>query len=301
MSDLNTTQLRRLDLTLLLVLSEGLRTRKLGQVAENLGLTPSAISHALSRLRDIFDDPLFVRRPKGIEPTPRALELAEPVGRAIELLTGTLQRGTFDPARINRTFRVAALDYLITMHAPHLIETIRTAAPDARLAFVSLGRQEALRRLLEGQLDLDIGVYPDAPDRYHRHLLGRSHFVTVARKKHPAFTAGMTLDRYVAADHIVVSGSGELTTGIDSALERLGRARRVIAALPQFLASLQTVANSDAIASVPSGVAERYAKAFGLEIFPFPLDLPPFEFVALTALHANSDPALQWLIGQLKV
>lgn len=296
---MNTIQLRRLDLTLLLVFSEALRTRKLGTAASSLGLTPSAISHALTRLRDIFGDPLFVRRPFGVEPTARALELAEPVARAIEALSKALQPAEFSPARIKRTFRIAALDYLVTIHAPGLIDTVRKEAPEARLTFVNLGREEALDQQAEGRVDLVIGVYAPDPKRYVRTVLGSLSFVTVARKQHPALRHGLTLGRYVALDHIIVSGTGDLAGPIDRMLEQQGKERRVIAALPQFLASLASVAASDAIATVPTGIAERYARLFDLDVFAFPLTMPKTEFVAVHGLRGRNDRALQWLLGMV--
>ena len=299
MSDLNTIQLRRLDFTLLLVLSEALRTRKLGSVARTLGLTPSAISHALARLRDIFGDPLFIRRPGGVEPTARALELAEPVARALDALGQALEPVTFEPHLIRRTFRIAALDYLITIHAPGLIERVRKDAPEMRLAFVNLGRQESLQGLAQGRLDVAIGVFAPDPRRLHRTVLGTLTFVTVARKKHPALRRGLTPERYAALDHIIVSGTGELSGPIDTVLERQGLTRRVIAALPQFLASLATVAASDAIASVPAGIAERYAKLFDLDVHEFPISLPATEFVAMQPLRSTTDRALQWLLDKI--
>lgn len=299
MSKLSITQLRRLDLTLLLVLSEAIRTRKLGLVASNLGLTPSAISHALARLRDIFGDPLFVRRPGGVEPTERALALAEPVARAIEGLNAALQPADFSPAEIRRTFRIAALDYLVTIHAPGLIETVRHDAPEARLSFVNFGRNESLRGVADHSLDLAIGVFAPEPRRFLRTVLGDFQFVTVARKKHPALRQGLTLETYAGLDHIMVSGTGDLSGGIDALLEKSGLQRRVVAALPQFLASLATVAQSDAVASVPEGIATHYAGLFNLDVFAFPIVMPRIEFVAMQTLGGARDRAIEWLLGKI--
>jgi DNA-binding transcriptional LysR family regulator len=114
--------IRRLDLTLLLVFAEAMRTRKLGAVADRLGLTPSGVSHALARLRDIFPDPLFLRHSTGVRPTPRAIAMLDDVTAAIAALSRTVERSDFDPASIRRVFRIAALDFGVTMLAPHLIE-----------------------------------------------------------------------------------------------------------------------------------------------------------------------------------
>jgi len=119
---MNDAQLRRLDAGLLLVFEEVLRTGNLSKASERLRLTPSAISHALARLRDIFGDPLFLRRPQGVVPTPRTLALREPIARALGALRGALsEQGEFQPASIDRLFQIAALDALIVTLAPKLL------------------------------------------------------------------------------------------------------------------------------------------------------------------------------------
>jgi DNA-binding transcriptional LysR family regulator len=284
---------------LLLVLSEALRARKLGDVARTLGLTPSAISHALARLRDIFGDPLFVRRPHGVEPTARALALAEPIARAIEELTRALEPAEFVPADLKRTFRIAGLDYLVTIHAPGLIGSVLRDAPDVKLSFVNLGEKRSLDGLADNQLDLAMGVFAPDPARFKRTVLGRFQFVTVARKRHPALRRGLTLETFMALDHVMVSGTGELSGAIDKLLAKSGRKRRVVASLPQFLASLAAVASSDVIASVPTGIAEQYAGQFALDVLPFPMPMPPVEYVAMQSTRSTYDQAVAWLLGKL--
>src|SRR5262245_13230224 len=130
MSNISDTKLRRLDLTLLLVLDGALRHGKLTRVAKELGLTQPAISHALGRLRDILGDPLFVRHAAGVQPTPRALALAEPVARAIAILRDTLHQGQrFDPANAVREFRIAALDFAVALLTPDFLARFAKMAP----------------------------------------------------------------------------------------------------------------------------------------------------------------------------
>jgi DNA-binding transcriptional LysR family regulator len=123
MPEFDDTQLRRLDLTLLLVFEEAMASRKLSAAAKRLGLTQSAISHAMKRLRDIFGDELFIRTPSGVIPTPRALALRGPLSEAVTLVAGAVQPATFDPARDSRTFRIAAPDYETSLFAPLLADT----------------------------------------------------------------------------------------------------------------------------------------------------------------------------------
>jgi DNA-binding transcriptional LysR family regulator len=132
MANLNDTQLRRLDATLLLVFQTAMETRKLGEAATRLGLTPSAISHALTRLRDIFEDQLFTRQHDGVTPTRRAIELHPNISTALAALRGSLRVAPFNPAAIERTFKIAALDYAIVIIVPGLIRAIARQAPGVR-------------------------------------------------------------------------------------------------------------------------------------------------------------------------
>jgi DNA-binding transcriptional LysR family regulator len=300
MTNLNDTQLRRLDATLLLVFQTAMETRKLGEVAMRLGLTPSAISHALTRLRDIFEDPLFTRQHDGVTPTRRAMELQPNIVIALTALRNSLTVAPFNPATIERTFKIAALDYAIVVIGPGLIRAITQLAPGVRLSFVTLGRAESLEAVMRGQLDMSIGVFAAQIEKTNITALTQDRFVLVARRGHPAFKKQMTIDGFAALDHIIVSGSGDLSGPIDTALEALGKKRRVVAAVPQFLASLASVQISDAIASVPEKSALRYAKRLGLEIWPSPLKTAPFQVSAATRAEANGDPALMWLLKQMQ-
>ncbi len=300
MTNLNDTQLRRLDATLLLVFQTAMETRKLGEVAVRLGLTPSAISHALTRLRDIFEDQLFTRQHDGVTPTRRAIELQPNISDALVALRNSFTVAPFNPATIERTFRIAALDYAIVIIGPGIIRAITERAPGVRLSFVTLGRAESLEAVLRGQLDVSIGVFPQVEEKLVLTTLTQDHFVLVARRGHPSFKKPVTIDKFAALDHIIVSGSGDLSGPIDAALAALGKKRRVVAAVPQFLASLASVQISDAIASVPEKSALRYAKRLGLEIWPTPLEIPPFQVSAVTSASASNDPALVWLLEEMR-
>lgn len=159
MSDLSSAQLRRLDLTLLLVFLGLLRHRKALDVAHELGLTQSAISQALRRLRDIFEDELFLRRPYGMEPTAVALSLEAPVAQAVEALRGALGAArSFDPAAATGIVRIAALDAQQAVLIPPLSARLRDQAPGLRLSILPLARRDAVEALIDGRVDLSIGL-----------------------------------------------------------------------------------------------------------------------------------------------
>ena len=246
MSDMNNAQLRRLDASLLLVFDEVLRTGNLTRASERLNLTPSAISHALSRLRDIFGDPLFLRRAQGVVATPRARLLREPVARALAAMRAALTTASeFRPAAIDRLFQIASLDAAVVNRAPALLARLAREAPNARIAFRTFGREETLEGLRESRLDLALGVFDSTGPDMVRRPLGSESFAVVARVDHPRLRDGLTLEDWLACDHILVSAAGDLIGAVDAALAARGLRRRTSAAMPQFLAAFATVAASD--------------------------------------------------------
>ena len=299
MSDISDTKLRRLDLTLLLVLDGALRHGKLTRVAKELGLTQPAISHALARLRDILGDPLFVRHVGGVRPTPRALALAEPVARAITLLRDTLRQGQeFDPATAAREFRVAALDFAVALLTPGFLARFGTMAPGCRVVFRALGREAAHAALKAGQIDLIIGL-PDPGCPFLQRVLLKEDFVVVARPGNPKVGRPFDLERYLQCDHVLVSAAGDARGSVDEALRRIGRTRRVAAVVPQFLIGFAAVAGSDMISTAPRRLAKRHAAAFGLKLYPVPFDLPGFEITLLRAPSTAVDAGLTWFENEL--
>lgn len=276
-----------------------MRLGNLTRVADSLGLTPSAISHALGRLREVFDDPLFERRAQGVVPTPRARSLSPQISHALNALRGAIGDGReFRPESIDRVFQVSALDGPIATLAPALLEKLARRAPKARVAFRSLGRDEGRRAVAEGRIDLAIGVF-DAPLTSERlHELGKERFVVVARRGHPGIGSELTLETWLAFDHVLVSAAGDLVGAVDVALAEQGRSRRVRASLPQFLTAFATVARSDATATVGEGQARSYGELFNLDIFEVPIPMAPFRLQMLSTRGAP-DPALDWLMEEM--
>jgi DNA-binding transcriptional LysR family regulator len=299
MRDISDIELRRLDLTLLMVLDGALRHRKLTTVAQQLGLTQPAISHALTRLRDILGDPLFVRRANGVQPTPRALALAQPVAQALATLREALQQGRrFDPSCATREFRIAALDYAIAMLVPDFLARFSTIAPGCRLAFRSLGYEEGRAALTNGSIDLILGIPAPSGPFLQRTLLTES-FVVLARPGHPIVGRKLDLARYLKCGHLLVSAAGDVRGSVDNALAKIGRERRVVAAVPQFLAGFAAVAASDMITTAPRRLARRHATAFGLRQFEVPFPTPGFEVGTLRHENTAQDAGLNWLEGEL--
>lgn len=299
MSDLSETQLRRLDLTLLLVFLGLLRHRKALDVAGELGLTQSAISQALRRLRDVFGDPLFLRRPHGMEPTATALGLERPVSLAVETLRTALgQARAFDPAVARGMIRIAALDSQQAGLIPALAGRLRVRAPSLTLSVLPLGRSDAVEALVEGRISLFFGLLPDRPETIQAQALYTETYLVAGRSEALPDAPRISLDAYCAADHVLVSPGGDLTGIMDQELDRQGRSRRVILGLPAFLPALAAARASGALVTLPGRIATAFAPGFGLVTAQPPVALRSFAVSAYWHRRNDHDPQVQWLVAE---
>ncbi|MEM1362779.1 MAG: LysR substrate-binding domain-containing protein [Pseudomonadota bacterium] len=301
MSDLSITELRRLDLTLLLVFLGLLRHRKAVIVADDLGLTQSAISQALKRLRDIFGDELFLRRPHGMEPTTTALALEAPVSRAVEALRGALGSARrFDPGEATGLIRIAALHAEQAMLIPPLVARLTQKAPGLNLSVLPRGRGQAIEALNEGRVDLALGFYWDLPDTICSETLYKDSYLVAGLPEALPHAPLIDLDAYCAADHVLTSPGGDMRGVVDDQLETLGRSRRVVLGLPAFLPALAAVAASGALVTLPTHVATAFAGRFGLVTAEPPIELRSFAVSVFWHRRNDSDPRTQWIRAQLK-
>jgi DNA-binding transcriptional LysR family regulator len=293
-------QLRRLDLGLLLVLSETLRHRRLTLVAARLGQTQSGISHALGRLRQIFDDPLFLRRPHGLEPTARALALEPAVNAMLALAREAVAGAAFDPAIVEGEVRIAAQDYHCGLFAAPLIARCEAEAPGLRPVFLPLTRRRALDALETGEADLVIGFIARPGDRFASTALLEQDYAVAARADHPRLDRLSDLNAYAAERHLLISQDGERVGVVDGVLSQLGRRREVVAALPYALAALATIAATDLIATVPRRLAERFGPTFGLAVVDPPLAIRRFTVSLIRRKRDVGSGRLDWVEAALK-
>jgi DNA-binding transcriptional LysR family regulator len=301
MTDMSNSKLRRIDGTLLLVFAEAYRLRKLTAVAQRLGMTQSAVSHALGRLREIFEDELFLRRPFGVEPTPRARDLAPRVETIVRLTQETLTEvGAFDPATSAREFRVTGLDSATALLGSRLIALCRRTAPNIRLTFRSLVRRDSLRALGDGDVDVAVGLVWTKSPEFRTEALYQETYRVAARRNHPGIGKTLDLKTYLALDHVLVSVTGDAVGIVDRTLAAKGQHRRVVATLPTFLPALAAVARSDVIVTMPAQLVETYRKPFELRTYAPPLAIRPFTLSAVWHRRNDADPGLRWLVTQLR-
>lgn len=302
MTDITDKDIRRLDMTALLVFESLMREGKLTRVAVHLGLSQSAISHALNRLRGLFGDELFLRRPHGMEPNARARMIEPKIAALLALSRETLGAvEDFQPRESRRTWRVGALDYEAALLSPVLTTALRTEAPGMRLTFRSVTRRSAMAALQDGAIDMAVGYFWDPPSRLAAHHLFTEGYRVVYRKDHPQIGKRLTLKRYLAARHLVVSFDGALSGIADQTLERMGLSRQVVAALPLFFPALATIAETDLVATLPSRLALRHGPRFGLSVAPPPFEIRPFPVSALFHRRDAGSPFTAWCLNQVAV
>lgn len=301
MPDFSTSELRRLDLTLLLVFLGLVRHRKAVDVAAELGLTQSAISQALKRLRDIFGDELFLRRPHGMEPTATALVLEAPVATAVEALRSALGAArAFDPATAKGVVRVAALDAEQAVLIPPFAARLRHSAPGLTLSVLPLGRGAAMEALSEGRADLALGFVWNVPEAISGESLYEEGFRVAGRVEILPKAPALTLEAYCAADHILISPAGDLRGVVDDRLEDIGHRRSIVLGLPSFLTALAAAAVTGALVTLPARVANAFASGFGLVTANPPIEVRSFPVSVFWHRRNDADPRIEWLRSLLR-
>jgi DNA-binding transcriptional LysR family regulator len=291
-----------IDLNLLRVFDAVLRDRSVTAAARHLGLTQPAVSNALARLRARFDDALFVRTPGGMDATPFARELAEPVRQALALLESALSHGPgFDPATSTRVFRFYMSDLGQIEFLPPLVERVQSVAPGVRLEAVTLEVEDIGDALAAGALDLAVGFLPGLGPPVRRQPLFRDPYVCLMRADHPAARARLTKKAFLEQSHALVSYKGGHRV-IEEALERAGLARKVALRVPHFTVVPMVLERSNLMFVLPSRVARVYEQRGRVKSMPMPVAIPPADVAAHWHERFERDPGNRWLrevIGEL--
>lgn len=294
---MRSVHLGELDLNQLPVLAVLLETRQVTRAAQRLGLSQSATSHALARLREVFGDPLLVRGPEGLVLTRRAEALQQPLREALDRLEGAVfAPAPFDPARAERTFSVAAADYLEIELAPNLLRRTRAEAPGIQLWFRSFG-DEALKSLADGTLDLLIAPPRPELDRpgLRTRQLFEDNFVSLVRPGHPALKRRWTPELFAELPHAFVAPRGRPGGAVDVALDKLGLTRKVVFATPHFLVAPLVIAESDLVLTIPRRMAAALEGRLGLVQVEPPVELPNFPVAMFWHERSHGEGAHVWL------
>ncbi len=285
--------IKTVDLNLLKALDALLDERNVTRAAARLSLTQPAMSGMLTRLRESFNDPLFVRSRRGIIPTQRALELAIPVKQVLSDITALLMPAIFDPSTAQMTLSIAATDYALqTIAVPFLLE-LKKRAPKIRVALLPIENHHLHDQLERGEIDLALLTPLNSPPDLHARRLYDEEYVCVMRCDHPAAQEPLTLDIFCTLEHALFSYTGGGFTGVtDEALVRIGRQRQVMLSVKSFLVMAHVIRASDMIAVVPKRLVDDLD---GLVIKPTPLPVTGFTKIAAWHERTHQDPAHRWI------
>lgn len=292
--------LHGIDLNLLVAFDALIAERSVTKAGTRIGRTQPAMSAALSRLRSLLGDELFVRSPTGLQPTPRALDLAEPLGRALAEIQRTLEyTQAFDPRSSTAAFNLGLSEHPTFMLLPRLVERLREIAPAITLRVRSFtARDDAVTMLDAGEVDLAIGVpSTSATGRILTRPLFEERFVCIMRKGHPAADKPLDLQGFLSLSHLLVSPENDGFGHVDAALAKKGLKRRLALTLPRMYAAPPLIARSDMISTAMAGVVEASGFASELHVKVPPLELDPVPFVMSWHRRNDAHLAQRWLRG----
>ena len=297
---MNQIDLRRADLNLLVVFQALLAERHVGRAATRLALTQSATSHALGRLRNLFKDPLFVRHPKGIEPTAHALALAPAVIDILNRVQSLVASPTFNPD-VRSSFTIATIDLTLPTIVVPLIARLRRISPAIDIRIVPLVREHVAAAFDRQEIDMAILNFPNPPKRLARFPVLKDRYVGIARRGHPALKRkALTPKAYAELPHLLFSPRGDQKGIVDEPLAQLeGLTRRVVVTVPHVSAVPLIVASTDLVAVIAERLARFYARQHELVLFEPPIKLPDFTISVLTSIARKGDPSLVWLQQQV--
>lgn len=292
--------LARIDLNLFVVFDTIYAEGGITRAGQRLNLSQPAISHALGRLRRMFDDPLFTRHGHVMTPTPLARQIVDPIRHALQRLEVTLSKvDRFDPASAAKRFTVGMRDVLESAVLPGLMHNLAGIAPRIDISITRVERRELENELSAGTLDAAIDVLLPLPEEIRRQRLGAEHLTVVARRRHPEIRAGLDLDAYLSQEHIAVSSRRRGLTAEDFELGRHNLRRRVRLRCQHYFAACHVVSETDLLLTMPERYARIVNAQFSNQLLAFPLKVPVFDTYLYWHANADGDPANAWLRQQL--
>jgi DNA-binding transcriptional LysR family regulator len=289
-------ELHELDLNLLVVFNQLLVERRVSKVADNLGVSQPAVSNSLAKLRKLLGDELFLRTPKGMEPTPYADQLAESVSYALSMIhSGVNQRTSFEPSSAKCSFTIGMTDIGEIYFLPALIERLRRDAPGVTLSTVRNTTVNVRDELEAGKVDIAMGLLPQLKAGFFQRRLFMQSYVCLMRRGHRLDKRKISLVEFCAAEHLVVVSAGTGHGKVDELLQRSGIERTVRLTVPHYVSVGHILQGSDLIATVPERLADRLLGPFGLAKVPHPAKLPEIAINVFWHAKYHRSPANRWL------
>lgn len=286
----------RIDLNLFVVLEAIYSEGNITRASHKLNLTQPAVSHALARLRDALNDPLFIRQGTQMLPTPFTRHLISPVQQALQTLTQSISdEPYFEPQQSQRHFYIGLRDVLEASVLPPLLQHLQQHAPLIQISSVRVDRHNLETELTTGTLDLALDVPYAVSEQIQHAPLTHDQLVVVARQKNPLLAQGLSLETYLAQQHILVSSRRKGWALEDVELNRMGLKRQVILRCQHYFAACSVVSETDLLLTMPEHYARLANHQFNNQIWPFPLTSPKLDMHLYWHHSAEKDPAHQWL------
>ena len=292
--------LRRIDLNLLLTLEALLTEQHVSRAALRLYRSQPAVSHALAHLRLIFEDPLLVRAGGRMVLTPKASALRQPLREALGQLDAILTTPAFDPATAIRQYRLALSDYAADLLLPALIPFLRAEAKGIDLLITQTSREGMMAGLMEGALDLAIGVFPESPREIMQEVLFEERFMSFTDQQNMPAMGEMTLADWLALPHVLVAVRADAANEIDLALAAVDLHRHISVVLPHWSVAPKLLPGTDLVLTIASKTVMSQALSESLVAFAPPIALPTFTLAQAWHNRVMNDPAHQWLRTQIK-
>jgi DNA-binding transcriptional LysR family regulator len=287
--------LSKIDLNLFTVFDAIYREGGITSASKRLHLSQPAVSHALARLRELLNDPLFERIGNQMIPTPRARTLALTIGSSLESIEQLLHRAAeFDPSTSRRSFVIAMREAHEVHFLPRVVDIVRREAPHIDIATVRIERRDVEEDLQSGVLDCAVDMALPLSMAVHRKPIASESLVVLARKDHPSISGALSLETYLELDHVLITGRRRGGGYEDAVLSRRGMSRRIRIRCQQHAAANEVVTQSDLIATMPRSYAEQVNRYTNNQLLPFPDDIPPFELFLYWHTNVDSDAAGKW-------
>jgi DNA-binding transcriptional LysR family regulator len=289
-----------LDLNLLRAFDAVLRDGSVTAAAGRLGLSQPAMSNALARLRRLLGDPLFMRTPGGMRPTPFAQQLAAPVQQALDLIRASLsQQAGFEPRTSDRIFRLQLTDVGEIAFLPPLLERLQRDAPRVRIETQHLPQDEVSDALATGEVDLAVGFLPELSQGVVQRHLFRDRYVCLVRADHPRIRSRLTLAQFLAATHVLVSSRGSAHEIVEQTLRNQGVVRKIALRVPHFTVVPMILARTDHMVIVPEGLVRAITRFGRFKALKPPVDIPALDVKVHWHERFDQDPGIAWLRGVL--
>lgn len=298
---MNEMNLRRMDLNLLVALDVLLAHEEVGLAAEKMGISPSAMSHTLNRLREAFGDKLLIKGKGRMIKTPRAEALAEPLKKALlELQHAIRTEMGFEPQSCQSTFNIATNDYGDLILLPGLLSLTQREAPGASINASYFDPENSTTPLETGAVELALCHPLSKAAGIYQQVLFDDHFYCAIRQDHPGVNQ-MDLETYLSLPHLQIAPRGETEGPVERALAKLGHQRRVALQMLNFNSAPMVLAQSDLVLTAPRRCIDEWAKIMPLSVFPCPFEMPSFSIAMLWHERFQSHPAHQWLRDRVRI